>query len=616
MLTELVKKAKQGEPVFIPDVRSKFREYPGEKIPVHCALELTGGKGMRHFALSLPVMNSFGEDEYRFIHDYITAEIFNILTNLGGNKLTFYTDTGNTAAVKLLEEMDAVFGIGLPLAERKGFGRCINVIDRMISAIHGSDHPPFSFEIKNIKEMPENGPARSEGESQGDGSIFISFTEGIEDKVICGIDVGGTDIKTALAVHGKLTVLKEYDWFPEKFGYARLLNDPILLMVRLVRLKASVMEYSGDPNDEIEKIKPIIDRAMQKDAEYGFIFDTVSAGERILGGENLIQLDAVGMCFPDVVVKDKIVGGEVTKTRGMRENPEIDYEIEYAKITNLDNELLTLCKPGGVVKNTNDGPMAAFTAAAELAAGEGGGEVAEGVFAHTLGTELGTGWVDGRGTIPEIPLETYNMIIDIGSYPEREYAPDDVRSINNYNSGLPGTLQRYTSQNGVFRLGLKLLTGKNDHEAAELFRQGYLTKTTVDGEDFITVPTSPKDMRKAFLEYMMEKAETGNEEAFKEIFRQIGVFLAVTFEDTQYILNPESNVRHLFGRLVKRKACFDLMIEGGKTRAPEMEMRVADDSIANTTLMKQLARNKEFTVAQFAQAVGAIYYGNMGLISR
>ncbi len=616
MVTELVKKAKQGEPVFITDARKKFREYSGEKIPVHCVLELTGGKGLRYFALSLPVMNYINDDDYRFIHDYITAEIFNILTNLGGNKLTFYTDTGNSAAIKLLQEMNSVFGIGSPLAERKGFGRCINVIDRMIRAIHGDSHPPFSFEIKSTKELPENISTPAKKNVQGDGSIFITFTEEIDDKIICGIDVGGTDIKTALSVHGKLTVLKEYDWFPEKFGYARLLNDPILLMVRLVRLKASIMEYSGDSNDEIEKIKPILDRAMQKDAEYGFIFDTVSAGERILGKENLIQLDAVGMCFPDVVVKDKIVGGEVTKTRGMRENPEIDYEIEYAKITDLDKELLTLCRPGGVVKNTNDGPMAAFTAAVELAAGDGGGEVADGVFAHTLGTELGTGWVDGNGTIPEIPLETYNMIIDIGSYPEREFDADDVRSINNYNSGLPGTLQRYTSQNGVFRLGLKLLTGKNDHEAAELFRRGYLTKTTADGKDFITVPTSPKDMRKAFLEYMMEKAETGNEDAYKEIFRQIGVFLAVTFEETQYILNPESKVRHLFGRLVKRKTCFEMMVEGGNSRAMEMEMRVADDSIANTPLMKQLAQDEEFTVAQFAQAVGAIYYGNMGLVSK
>ena len=37
----------------------------------------------------------------------------------------------------------------------------------------------------------------------------------------------------------------------------------------------------------------------------------------------------------------------------------------------------------------NDGPMAAFTAAVEIAASLDAGDMAKGVFAHTLGTELG-----------------------------------------------------------------------------------------------------------------------------------------------------------------------------------------------------------------------------------
>jgi hypothetical protein len=42
-------------------------------------------------------------------------------------------------------------------------------------------------------------------------------------------------------------------------------------------------------------------------------------------------------------------------------------------------------------------------------------------------------------------------------------------------------------------------------------------------------------------------------------------------------------------------------------------MDVADSTMANTSLMKQLQADKEFTVAQFAQAIGSIYYANMGL---
>jgi hypothetical protein len=34
--------------------------------------------------------------------------------------------------------------------------------------------------------------------------------------------------------------------------------------------------------------------------------------------------------------------------------------------------------------------------------------------------------------------------------------------------------------------------------------------------------------------------------------------------------------------------------------------------MANTPLMKQLEADPEYTVAQFAQAVGAVYFGNLG----
>ena len=46
-------------------------------------------------------------------------------------------------------------------------------------------------------------------------------------------------------------------------------------------------------------------------------------------------LDGVGLSYPDVVIKDKIVGGETSKTAGLRANPDIDYEQEFAKLTAL-----------------------------------------------------------------------------------------------------------------------------------------------------------------------------------------------------------------------------------------------------------------------------------------
>ena len=98
-----------------------------------------------------------------------------------------------------------------------------------------------------------------------------------------------------------------------------------------------------------------------------------------------------------------------------------------------------------------------------------------------------------------------------------------------------------------------------------------------------------------------------------EIFRQVGECLAITWLETQRILRPAAHSRILFGRLVKRPECFRLMLEGARRRLPDIDMDVADSEMANTPLMRQLDADPHFTVAQFAQAVGAIYYANRGL---
>ena len=94
-------------------------------------------------------------------------------------------------------------------------------------------------------------------------------------------------------------------------------------------------------------------------------------GMEALLGERLASFDAIGLCFPDVVIRNRIVGGETHKTHGMRENTALDYEAEFAKITDLTELLRAYVRKGGAVLNTNDGPMAAFTSAVEQAAARG-----------------------------------------------------------------------------------------------------------------------------------------------------------------------------------------------------------------------------------------------------
>ena len=68
-------------------------------------------------------------------------------------------------------------------------------------------------------------------------------------------------------------------------------------------------------------------------------------------------------------------------------------------------------------------------------------------------------------------------------------------------------------------------------------------------------------------------------------------------------------------------ACDMVVFTVGQTQAdsyrqlpePELRLLAADGSLANTPLMRQLAARPDCTVAQFAQAVGAVYYGCLGL---
>ena len=208
--------------------------------------------------------------------------------------------------------------------------------------------------------------------------------------------------------------------------------------------------------------------------------------------------------------------------------------------------------------------------------------------------------------IPDIPLEIYNCIIDLGSYPEREFAPDDVRSVNNFNTRLAGTLQKYTSQSGVFRLAAKYLPEQDPALFTELLDRGLLTVSP----DGVFVPTEPKDMRKPLLEFLMSAAEEGGHPAVDRIFWEIGEFMAVAWRESTWLLDPAVEKRILFGRLVKRRACFDLMVGGARSVAPTLSLVTADDEMANTDLMRQLRDSETYTVAQFAQAIGAIHYAN------
>ncbi len=553
--------AKQGRPVFITDVRTNYFALPPEEsFPLSVLVDAIEG-GQKEMRLRMPRFAGYEMEGKRFAQEFFLAEIYNILSSLGGRQIILVNTERAPEAAQLVEVFNERFGVDKKRHERIAYGKCLNVLDRILEALPGGNR---KFRMLLQDSAPTTTPSLPVSEVRNIADMFTAATHGLEDKTILGIDIGGTDIKLALAAHGQLVSFKEFDWFPASFTTIDQLIDPI---ARLVQEMSQAVGASA-PN-----------------------------------------LDAIGMCFPDVVIDNKIVGGEVFKTRGIREALGAEYDKSFARLTDLDLILAPYVKKDGCVFIVNDGPMAAFTAGVESAL-KNPASVANGVFAYTLGTELGTGWVTERGDIPSIPLEVYNFIIDLGSWPERQYEPDDLRSINNFNTNLPGTLQKFACQSGVFRMALKYLPEKRPDLMEQIRNAGFVVESGSDGNPGLYVPTGPNDMRKPFLEFMMNATAQENDPDLNRVFEEIGIALAVTGEEIEWILQPKTRERILFGRLVKKAECFALMQKGATSRQSTAIFTVADDNMAETPLMKALSDHQTYTVAQFAQAVGAIYYGN------
>ena len=178
-------------------------------------------------------------------------------------------------------------------------------------------------------------------------------------------------------------------------------------------------------------------------------------------------------------------------------------------------------------------------------------------------TDLGTGWLTAEGTIPALPLELYDLVLDLGSFRSRAYPPADLRSTRNENSGLPGA-RRYMGQAAAYRLSYRKKPALLD---------GF---TTQEGE-LLTIRMQPQDLRKPCLEHLMRCAEEGDAEA-AAVFR------------------------------VKRPGVFALLDEGFRRGIDGVRLIPSDENLANTPLMRSLAQSPDATVAQFGQAIGAIYF--------
>jgi len=581
MIKDFIERAKHGESVYICDVRDAFTN---AKTNVECVIEPAVGEARRW---SVPLPQADTEEESVFINEYFYAHIYNLISAFGGKNMTLYYDSGVRHIEKLCASLPDIFQTMLPRSERSCYGKCLNVTDRVNEAM---GFPPFHFKTVHHrcdKFVPKPDIAED---------AITAFRKAVNtagDKVFCGLDIGGTDIKIVATVNGRIAAFYEYDWYPAGMTSIDQLIEPIILMVRVMR---TALTLPDTPRGNEQRTALLNNNVSDEDRRG--ILDS-------LGKEFGVPIlfDGIGVGFPDVVIHSKIVGGETFKTRGIRHSSS-DYEAEFSELLGLNDMLLAHCKPGGVINITNDGSLAAYTAAVELAHSERASDVSDGVFAHTFGTELGTGWITESGEIPQIPLEIYNCVFDLGNSPAREFDVFDLRSTLNFNTGIAGTMQKYTSQSGAFRLALEYFSANSPRLYQELFDKGFIEEK----EDGIYVSLSPADMRKPLLEHIMELADKGQPQA-ERVFIEVGRYLTAIYRETEFILNPKVKRRVLYGRFVKRLNCFRLMQKGAQELL-DISFDVGDESLAFTPLMRDLKNDPHYTVAQFGQAVGAVYFAS------
>jgi hypothetical protein len=608
-LHNLVERAKKGLPVFLHEVQQAFQEYE-TSFPHTIVLELFNG-GRRLFPLEIPGYDNLDEDEIDLVESFVLARIYNILSAWGGKRITIYCDIDDKWYSRLFSKLSDVFQIPKLRSERTGYGKVINVTERMIENFSETNGQParFAIYVRPISDYSiQSTNATRKVFSKGEIIQRFRDTTQLDEKLICGMDIGGTDIKIAVSRGEHILFFKEYDWNPASFTKVDQLIDPIMLLVELMLVHLSAKHH---PLKLSDKQWTLLESAMDRSSSLSDVRRAIIAAKEVLQKDEILLFDAIGLCFPDIVIRNKIVGGEVYKTRGIRNNRKVDYEVDFRKLSDLHLSLRKFCTNDHSVHMTNDGAMAAFTAGVEMAFSADADRISDGVFAHTLGTELGSGWIDELGQIPELPLEIYNFIIDLGSFPQRDYGSDDLRSINNFNTGLPGTLQKYTSQSGVFRLAVHYFKEHRPDLYRDLVTQGFVFEKKIEEGEVLMVPTQPQDMRKPFLEHIMRLTGSKHVAECEQIFQEMGRYLAETWFEIEQILNPTAKDRFLFGRLVKDTHCFSLMQEGFSTMVSDANLVVADDSLANTPLMRQLKEHEEYTVAQFAQAVGAIHFANL-----
>ncbi len=555
---------------------------------------------------AVPFSHACTDAEVKIRDSYILAQLNNLFVTFGGAKLTIYLPLSDTKLLAAVQAAVAEFDFDRLTNDRTGLGSFANYMDR-INRSAGLPH--FTIDYRDITEYVSPDPDRCYRLFTDDcygkeREMLMQAVTSLGGKVVVGLDVGGTGIKAAAMVDGDIAALYAYSWHPATFAYTRQIVEPIVDVATLMAAAAAIYHKWPD-----HPLLTEIRNSERQEALPDLLVRAKAAADELAG--SIAMLDGLVCGFPDIVINDKVVGGEVYKLRGIRQRDPAGYDADFSAIMNLDDSLRHLCAPDGVTAVLNDGFITSYVISAErlFAGADAGGNGCQ--LVHTIGTEMGTGIICSFGADQDIPIEGYNWIVDLSRGEDSTLDADDVRSSVNFNTAVPGTIQKVISQSGLIRLAVKNFAATEPERIDQLLQEGLLQWAERPGGKIFAVPMQPYDRRSDLVRRLVGMLREGNE-SVRNAYKEMGMVLGVLVEAMGSMLTGVSNERFVSGGVVADDECFRCFSEGLKSAYPEYSVRRLDADVCSTPLLKKLSRAD----IGFMTAVGSCYIASKRLLRK
>jgi hypothetical protein len=593
-------------PLFISDLQRSINELPDdERQDVILFTCMNVDQEYRYLRFSVPRGESLHRNSSLMLR-YILAMMNNMIVSFGGAYLTIYLDVEDFSLVEIVQKAIKEFDLTAPRNNRTGYGVYINYINRMNTFL---DIGKFSIKIRKITEWSTPDPRKlfrvykPENEALQVSLLNRSVQE-MNNKIICSLDVGGNSIKGVVVANNEIIVTKEYRWYPTGLTTAQEMNEPQLLMIRFLSNYIAAKEDAYDLANDYQ-----IQEAMNCNACYSCLEDAVKKLENI-GYKPEGRFDAIVIGFPDIVVANKIAGGESFKHRGIKSNPSIDYETEFFKTSNLDDLVRSYAREGAPIVVLNDSNTASFLVSVQEAWRNGTLLDEQGMFANTVGTEMGTGFISRGGTIQYIPMEGFQHIIDLGNTNYASLPDEDLRSLRNMNTGIPGTIQKYISQLGLFRMTTAWFSERYPEVITQLIEKGLLKK---DPEtEVLTVMTDPISRRDTLTRILTDDMLKDKNNIVADAFKMMGKAMGILIDQDLLIFPEVSPKRLVSGGMVACDEAFKIMNDALKEYNPNYEMIRLDEQTSSIPLLQKIPSDKR----SFTVAIGSVFIGNLFIIKQ